>query len=498
MKNILIILTFFVFAAWLSTVVFLFQEELTSMVQKSENQNEIETASWDIVEQDIIEEDSIFDREAIVQQKIETIKKRLALKGLIIQWDTYFRNQQLPLALKKYLEFYKQNPWDDLIIQKLADTYFDMKKYGSALNYYTQLTHFDAVKRKSLMMSFLYSSDIWEPTFPTTLSKFMNEYNFPEQEVYYYTQSTSCLLDFHTCKEWFEAYFGTLWPDWDLIKIDYAPLLDISAAIENYKNFQVDGVYLKNAYLIASWYSSWYLPLAIELGKDLLEEKKWYKPVLKIISQSYFELWEYEKARETLWEFYKIDETDPAIAYMLWVVNEKLKEYILANIYFNKALTLWYMPSISVRRQIIHNFYLLDNTVNLLSSFKDLIEKESVIEENDLWLAIYYHIIHDKLEQALIWSKKWNILFPESWDFYAYEWWILREQWRLKEALDVLTAGTKIDASNQFIYINIAYTLAEIKNTPASLIYFKKVVALDAQTEYGIQAQKEIDLLTKK
>jgi len=42
----------------------------------------------------------------------------------------------------------------------------------------------------------------------------------------------------------------------------------------------------------------------------------------------------------------------------------------------------------------------------MLQSFVKLIEKEENFEMEDLRLAIYYHILHEKYDWALEWSKK--------------------------------------------------------------------------------------------
>jgi hypothetical protein len=446
---------------------------------------------WDIIENDEV------DKEAIVQQKINSIKKRLALKWLIIEWDGYYRNQQLPLALKKYLEFYKQNPDDDLVIQKLWDTYFELKKYGSALNYYKLMGQLNEENRKKLALSYIASNDIWSNSIQWEFKALLESKKFEEQELFYYTQSLACIANFHECKLAFWEYFETLSSEWNPREITYEPLLDLKRSIENYKNFQVDEVYLKDAYMISSWYSNGLYNLAINLGNKLLIEKENYKPILKIIAQSEFELWNYEQARKDLWKYYAIDEKDSAINYILWIVNEKLKDYVLANIYFQKSLNLWYTPSIDARRHIIHNFYLLQNEKSLLQAFEKMIEEETLLQKDDLALAIYYHILYESYSTALTWTKKWQELFPEDWDFYAYEWWILREEWKLKEALSALQAWWNIDEKNAFIFINIAYTVQELWNLAGAKIYFEKVINIAPDSDFALQAEAEITALEK-
>ena len=143
-------------------------------------------------------------------------------------------------------------------------------------------------------------------------------------------------------------------------------------------------MYLKDAYIIGAWYSNGLYPLAISLGERLLETKKNYKPILKIVAQSYFELGEYEKSREILGKYYELDDNDPAVAYLLGVINTKLREYVLANIYFSQALELSYDPEIDIHRNMIHNFHTLGSEKNMLQAFSRLIESENEFTENDL------------------------------------------------------------------------------------------------------------------
>ncbi|NDK09377.1 hypothetical protein GW846_01210 [Candidatus Gracilibacteria bacterium] len=452
----------------------------------------------EIVPDDIalIDNDEI-DKEAIVQQKINSIKKRLALKGLIIEGDGYYRNQQLPLALKKYLEFYKQNSNDDLVIQKLGDTYFELKKYGSALNYYKLLGQLNTDTKKKLALSYIASNDITQSTIQNEFKTLMEAKNFNEQELFYYTQSLSCIGDFHQCKLGFGEYFDTLDANGIAREISYEPLIDLKKSLENYVNFQVDEVYLKDAYMISSWYSNGLYSLAIDLGNKLLLEKINYKPILKIVAQSEFELGNYEQARKELGKYYAIDEKDSAINYILGIVNEKLKDYVLANIYFQKSLDLGYNPSIDARRHIIHNFYLLQNDKSLLQAFKKMVEEEKNLQKEDLALAIYYHIIFESYDKAFLWSKKGQELFPEDGDFFAYEGWILREEGKLKEALSSLQAGGIIDEKNPFIFINIAYTVQELGNIPGAKIYFAKVISIAPKSDFASQAKAELTALEK-
>jgi len=267
--------------------------------------------------------------EDIVKNKIETIRKRLALKGLIIDGDAYYREWQLTLALKKYQNFYAQNSDDDLIKKKIADTYFEMKKFESALNYYQKISSPDSESKKNINLSLWYMTDLRDPIRRNDLKKTLQELHGGSETWFYHTNSLSCIDNFHICKKDFDEYFISQEVEWKK-NLNYSELIHIHEAIENYRNFQVQDIPLKNAYIIGAYFEDNMYNLAASLWEQLLEDAPWYKPVLKIVAQSYFELGDYENARSTLTKYYELDDDDAAIAYMLWIIHTKLQDFILS------------------------------------------------------------------------------------------------------------------------------------------------------------------------
>ena len=471
--------------------------------------------TWTVNTEDVsqswaLQENQELSKEEIVRQKIETIKKRLALKWLIIEWDSYYRGGQIPLALKKYLEFYKQNPEDPVINKKIWDTYFGMHKYGSAINYYSKIDEKSSEDLHKIALSHIYNTPLDSPEKLEQLKGKILSLEFPKQEEFYYLNSLACSENFHECKKVFGEYF---WPTeeentWEEIQQDenrqenaqeeVQPLLPelnaIKQAIQNYRNFQVDDVYLKDAYIIGAFYKNKLFSISIDLWEKLLQEKIDYKPILKIVGQSYFELWEYEKARDVFTRYYEIDPNDAWVSFTLWIINTKLRDYVLANINYHKALDLEYSNASDIYRQLIHNYYLLENDQSMLQSFVNLIETWDY-ESEDLGLAIYYHIIHEDYETALKWSKLWQEKFTETWNFYAYEGWILREQWDIETALEILTKWNDIDENNPFILINLAYTHIHNDNTSAGIVILKTILFNSPNSEFARMAQQELENL---
>ena len=456
-----------------------------------------------IIQEEISEEEARKQaNQETVQNKIETIRKRLALKWLIIDGDGYYREWHIAQALVKYLEFYRKNPEDVLILEKIWDSYFSLNKYGSSLNYYLKIQEPSSKILDKIGLSLLYETDFNDVVSVKSTQKKLASI-IPEWEIlYYYTKSLDCTFDFHECKKDLWNYF---WPESttneEVVHIEptYEKLLSLKQAIENYRNFQVDEVYLKNAFIVASWYSNDLYSLSAHMWKNILWYKPGYKPILKIVAQSYFELWEFESAREMLAKYQDIDDEDPAVNYMLWIIHTQLRDYVLWNIHLSKAIKLWSLESLEIRRQLIHNFYSLENSNNLLSEFKSLIENEPDYTYNDLWLAIYHHILQWEYNTALKWAKLGKEKFTDNaGNFYAYEAWILREKWELELADSLLKLWIQKYPDNAFILINLWYTALELDNIWASVSYFKQVEKNHANTEFALSAQTELKTLSQK
>jgi tetratricopeptide (TPR) repeat protein len=274
-------------------------------------------------------------------------------------------------------------------------------------------------------------------------------------------------------------------------------LMRIKTAINNYRNFKIEELYYKNALITWAFYTNKLYPISILIWKSILREKKDYKPILKIIAKSQYDMWDYTSSKETLTKYYSIDESDPWIAFLLWVVNSKLREYVLSNIFFNKALTEGYSPSIDIRRKLIHNYFLVWNIPKFLSSFKSLVEEKDA-ETEDIQLAIYYHIVNDDLSFAIKRSKKWIRLFPKEDMFYWYLWWILKERKNLTEAKKILKKWLEINSRNPLILLNIWYVEKMQWNQNKSIVYFKKTIKLNKNWEFWKMAQDELDLIMKE
>lgn len=440
-------------------------------------------------------------RHDLVQAKIEKVRGKMALKWIVSEGDMYLESNELSLALKAYLEAFRKNTNDVGVKEKIGDTYFAMKRFKNALNYYKDLDLQDSQIQEKYIKSSFYTLDLSSEIEKEQFLKDLEENKVSEEISFYYRTTLACLWDFHGCKLAFEEYFNTkievtpgiLEPR----AINYPPLQGIKKSIEDYKNFQLDDVYYKDALLVSRYFQEGTYPIAIELWEKLVEEKTNYKPILKVIAESYFELGDYDSAKDALANYYKIDTSDPTILYMLGIIYSRERDYVLSNIYFGKALEWGFQPSINARRNLIYNYFLLDSEANLLSEFKNVIEKEESFLASDLHLAIYYHILYGDSDTA----KKWIVLgkkqFPKDANFYAYAAYIYRGEKRYELAKQELDSGMLIGKENPFLLLNKWFLEQELWNEWNSIIYFKKVISLNGEGEFWTQAQEALDQIEK-
>jgi len=97
------------------------------------------------------------------KSRIDTIKKKLALKWLIMKWDINIKNQEYTIALTKYLKVHKEVPDDKETIKKLWDIYFFLKKFKNSYSYYEKIKDYDKLIKDKIVISLLFSKiPSWE------------------------------------------------------------------------------------------------------------------------------------------------------------------------------------------------------------------------------------------------------------------------------------------------------------------------------------------------
>lgn len=430
-------------------------------------------------------EDSI-SQWASREDKIEELKNRLAVRWLITKWDMYYDDKEYRVALVQYLKVLKELPNDKETNLKTWNIYYDLWSYSKAYEYYSKIKDYNNLDTKKAIYS-LINSNYEKELDIKKISKEIDTFILSEEEKFYYKNSLICVEDFSKCRWNFEEYFNKLWEDYE---ISFSDLQEIKQTLTNYKNFQLDDLTYKAALFVGTFYKNWFYYVALKKWEVLLEESPNYKPVMKIVAKSAYEIWDYNKAKEYIIEYNKIENNDPDASYFLWRIYEKLWDKILAIIHFTKAINIWYSDTSDIRRRLIFIYYDLNDDEKMLRTFKELIESNSKnLILNDYNLAIYYHILNNDLETAKKFALSWIEKFKDSELFYTYYAWIVlqdeksnREQ--LWYARDNINQAMKINKENPMTLMVKWIEELKNKNYTEAKTYFEEAKKFDQNREY--------------
>jgi len=421
------------------------------------------------------------------KNKLNTLRKRYSYKWLIMSWDMHMNNDEYILALQNYLEVLRWNTKDKQIIKKIGDTYFSMKKFDKAYLYYSKIKDYKSIDKNKAILSMLYWKELSSVNIPY-FYKEIDSFNLSEEYNFYYKNSIFCLDDFHKCKLKFNEYF-------DKYNSEIDELKNIKSSIDHYRNFQLQELYYKNTLMIWAFFENALYPISVKLWKDVLKNKPGYKSLLQIIAKSYYQLWQYNFAKKYLADYYALASDDLDAIYMIWVVKMKLKDYLISNIFFEKLLKKGYKNILDVKKNMIFNYYKLDDTKKMLSMFKSIVGEKNV-SSWDISLAIYYHIINWEIDYAKILTEKYIEIYPKYDMFYAYLGWIDKEKLDIVNAEINLKKALSLYPDNNLATFNM-WLLEIIKwNNLVAKLYFKKTIKTDAKWEYWTLAQKELDKLS--
>ena len=436
------------------------------------------------------------------KEKIVDLRKKLELKWLIITWDIHLLNKEYTIALTKYLQIIKEVPNDQNTINKIWDTYFFLKKYKQSYKYYSKIKDYKHLNKLRFINSYLYSNNLDHYNNQNIKDELKN-LNLDKTETFYYTNSINCISDLNLCKDNFENYFLN-YPSiesWEQNTIN-KNLSNINKALTNYKNFNIDDTLYKDALLNWAFFENWLYPIAIKLSLDILEKKPNYKPILKIIAKSYFEVWDYLESKIYFTRLLALDDDNAEINFFIWIIYEKMHEYLLSSIHLKKSISLWYKNRINAKKRLIYNYHELWNIDKMLTTFKQIInENKDTISSEDLSLAIFYNILNNKISDAKKFTELGIKKFPLNEIFYWYIWWIkLQEnnQTSLKEAEKNLKKWFEINIQNPML--NLIYWKLEEKkwNDNLAISYYKKTINFDNNWEFWKIAKNDLEKLNTK
>lgn len=421
--------------------------------------------------------------------KIDVLRKRYTIQWVVLKWDYYISNNQPLFALTKYLQALKASPKDEKIKLKIADTYFELKKWQKAYEFYKDLWNNTKVSKEKIILSAIYSLNLTNPQTTNQAINTINSLNIDKEQKFFYINSVTCVSDFHKCKLAFEDYISKN-------EAKSKEMNTIKKSLENYKNFGTEQLYYKDSLLSWAFYELKLYPLSIEIRKKILQEKKNYRPIKLLLWKSYFELGDNYSAKKQLEDYYNEDTKDAKVSYLLGIINFNLQDYVSSNLYYNNAIKNWYKPKIDLERRLAYNYFLLEEDKKMISTFYSLL-KENEAEISDFSLGIYNAIMIWETGLAKIWIKKALEKFPKEEVFYGYSGWIAREEWNIKKAREELEKWLKINPRNPMITLNMAYLLEKEWKYSAALIYAKKTILANKDWEFGKLAEKQVSILEK-
>lgn len=469
-------------------------DELQRLENTSKEQpDEISTDDIDIPEfsDQTQQKPEITDEE---KEKLEVLRKRFALKGIIEKWDSYIESNQLNLAILEYNQALKQNPKDITIIKKVANTYFELKRYQNAKKYYEEIySSLNDEEKYKYLLSLFYTTDMHEDSSIEASIQSIQDMHLSPEDTFYYLNSLECIKSFHSCKKNFEEYF-TQNPNFTSQR-----LKNIQQAMQNYLNFRIHELYYKDALIISVFFQDQLYSLSNKLAEDLLEQKPDYKPMLLISGKWYLELRFLGPATKALEQYYKLEPENITTSYLLWDISFQLRDYTTSNLYFNTALKNGYQPRIELQRRLAYNYYLAWDKRSMLNMFNYIIE-DSNATMDDFSLAIYHGILEKRSSSAISWAnigkdrfqdQKWYEIFD------GYLGWIYREAKKYDEARQYLTDGLKLNPRNPLITLNYGYLEESQWEYTKALIYFNRTVNLNQWWEFWELARKEIQAIER-
>ncbi len=425
------------------------------------------------------------DKKNLIKNRYAILKKRLSLKSIISKWDYYFDHSQPRTALVKYLEVLDKSPNDDKILAKIGDTYFELKDFKKALNYYLKLKSKKNLNKEKFFFSLFAGVNIKNPIERENMIKIIVATDLNKEDKIYYTISLSCINNFEKCKNDFNDYFKKNKKIWNKMN-------NIKIAIDKYKAFQAESKSMEKTYMLDAFYKNRTFPIVVVLWEKLLEEYKDYRPIIKFLWISYYELWKYDEAKKYLLKLYNNwdEKNNVEIPYILWILNLKNGEFVASNLYFNVALKKWYENKIELKRRLIYNYAKLGQKKAMLAEFDKLLSLKN-INIDDITLATYYNILAWEEIKALKYIELWIKKYPKDSIFYGYLGWIYRENWDLEKSEKYLMKWYKMNQKNPFVLLNLWYLEEQKQNYSKAIVYFSTTFALNRNWEFWELAKKE-------
>lgn len=415
------------------------------------------------------------------EEKLEQLKRRMNLRSIIRKWDFYNIKNMKETALQYYLNAYKRLGNDHIVEKKIWDTYFEMKNFSKAYQFYTKIPgwEMDEKMKDKLFKTLLYTGN----------KNMRDEYNkirAPIAIKEYYDKVLVCYTWIRNCLAEIKSY------TWSTKKIN-----EIKNDIANFE--KIENTDSNSKYAIMAWdfmKNKDYLATAL-IWQETLTKRPNYTSVLKLVWFARYELWDYKKSWDYLQKYYQLEPKDVTVTYLLWIINFYLENYISSNLYFNAAVLNWYTPKTELQKRLAYNYYIIGDKKNMLKVFRYILDEDDVTQD-DYSVALYTAIEEKEFSKAMLWANKWIKKFPQSDMLYAFRWWLYNLRNEEINALNDLNLAVWMNKKNAVALYNL-WILAFWKNDyTTARKYFEDTLNADKNWTFWDKAEAKLKEITKK
>lgn len=331
------------------------------------------------------------------EEKIQEAKKRKNFKSFIRKGDYFFAKDDKEKALNQYLRVYSRLKTDQVLEKKIARTYYSMYNYDKAYDFFRRVPVGDLTEtERGEMFQSLMFADPFE-------NRRLEIQKIPwiQEDMDYYDQIDTCYTGIHNCVIELQKNTST-----------GAKLSALRSTVTDYVKVTPDFQY-RNALLAAELYKQKQYLAAAKISDEIVSKRPNYKSVIKICGYAWFEIGNWEKAKECLMKYYSYEGKDVQTAYRLGISFFELGDYESSNMYFNVAVVNGFEPKGDIERRLAYNYFLLKDTNGMNKVFRYILDGKDVTEE-DFEIAIYSAIEGGEISKASNWSDKATKRFPKS------------------------------------------------------------------------------------
>ncbi|EKE29152.1 MAG: hypothetical protein ACD_2C00218G0001 [uncultured bacterium (gcode 4)] len=428
------------------------------------------------------QQDAIFQEESLSkEEKLAQFKRRMNFRSILRKWDFYSIKNMKETALQYYLNAYKRLPNDTVLEKKIWDTYFEMKNYEKAYEYYKKIPSGDIdLKLKDKMLrALLY-------TWNKNMRDEFNQIIAPKDMKDYYDKVLVCYTWISNCLSEIRTY------SWSVDKIKW-----IQKNMVDYSNVTDSDPNSKYAALAWDFFKNKDYLAAALVSQETLSKRSNYTSVLKIAWFSWYELWDYKKANDYLQKYYAIEPKDVTVTYLLWIINFYTENYISSNLYFNAAVLNWYRPKTELQKRLAYNYYIIGDKKNMLKVFRYILDEEDTTQD-DYSVALFTAIEEKEYSKAMLWANKWATRFPQADMIFAFRWWLYNIRKDESSAIKNLQTSIWMNPRNAVALFNMWLITQDRNNFPDAKKYFQSVIEADKNWTFWEKAEEQLKDMPRK